>query len=170
VSLQPGQGKHLEHVPGVKGATSNRLSSVTKGDSLSSRDKGWPMPPAAPTTATLQGLSPNSIRPVALTGEVTVSIMDDSIEVNTVDRRETATWCTKAGCLAAMSKKFQARDRDTWVQASAQPLTLELWLRKRLRLRLVASRGTTRLTDATTCFWSWTRIPVLHTRTVGLFG
>lgn len=62
-----------ENIPGVTGTTSKRLSSVTKGDSLSNRESGCPMPPAAPTTATLQGLSPKMRRPVALTGEVTTS-------------------------------------------------------------------------------------------------
>lgn len=61
-----------KHLPGVNGATSKSDSSVTNGESLSKSARGWPMPPAAPTTPTLSFLSPNTKRPVARIGDVTV--------------------------------------------------------------------------------------------------
>lgn len=41
-------------LPGVTGARSKQESSVTLGFSFRRRDRGWPMPPAAPSTATLK--------------------------------------------------------------------------------------------------------------------
>jgi hypothetical protein len=41
-------------LPGVTGARSKQESSVTLGLSFRRRERGWPMPPAAPSTATLK--------------------------------------------------------------------------------------------------------------------
>jgi hypothetical protein len=44
--------------PGVL-TTSNNASSVTRGSSFRRRARGWPMPPLAPSTATLKFLTPD---------------------------------------------------------------------------------------------------------------
>lgn len=44
--------------PGVL-TTSNNASSVTRGSSFRRSARGWPMPPLAPSTATLKFLTPD---------------------------------------------------------------------------------------------------------------
>lgn len=51
-----GGGGGSESLPGAK-RISYRASSVTLGLSLSSRERGWPIPPAAPRTVTLDSCS-----------------------------------------------------------------------------------------------------------------
>ena len=89
--------------PGVKGATSKRLSSVTNGESLRSSDRGWPMPPAAPTTATLHGLSPKIMRPVARTGDVTVSMTSRNMAPSRGPRTRTLNLQTRRTDVACLS-------------------------------------------------------------------